>query len=213
MDIRDKGHVPDDRNIGPRDETVTAGKLASEGVGGAAAGAAGAAIGSLAGPIGLFVGGLAGVIGGWWAGKAAAEAAGSYSDADDRFYRESYESSPTRIADRSYDDIRPAYQAGHIAGMNPDYRNRSWDEVDRDLQRGWTSDLRARHGDWDAARPFARDAFTRSRAAAAGSAAAGAVREAGHKTANAIDDLKDRVDANPASRPGPDPTDRPERLS
>jgi len=29
--------------------------------------------------------------------------------------------------------------------------------------------------------------------------------------ANAADDLKDRVDNNPASRPGPDPTDRPER--
>ena len=213
MDIRDKGHVPDDRNIGKSSETVTPGKLASEGVGGAAAGAAGAAIGSLAGPIGTFIGGLAGVIGGWWAGKSAAEAAGNYSDEDDRFYRKSYESSSTRIADRSYEDIRPAYQAGHVAGLNPDYRNRNWDEVDRDLQRGWTNDLRGRHGEWDAARPFARDAFTRSRAAAATSTAAGAVREAGHKTANAIDDLKDRVDGNPASRPGPDATDRPERSS
>jgi hypothetical protein len=96
--------------------------------------------------------------------------------------------------------------------MNPDYRDREWNEVEGDLQRGWTDDLRARHGEWDAARPFARDAFTRSRAAAAGSTVAGAAREAGHKTANAIDDLKDRVDNNPASRPGPDATDRPERL-
>jgi hypothetical protein len=210
MDIRDEGHLPGDRKIA-KDDTVTAGKLASEGVGGAAAGAAGAAIGSLAGPVGLFIGGLAGVIGGWWAGKSAAEAAGNYSDEDDRFYRESYEGSSTRIADRSYEDVRPAYQAGHIAGLNPDYRNRNWDEVDQDLQRGWTDDLRARHGEWATARPFARDAFTRSRAAAAGSTAAGVAREAGHKTANAIDDLKDRVDGNPASRPGPDPTDRPER--
>jgi uncharacterized protein (TIGR02271 family) len=39
-----------------------------------------------------------------------------------------------------------------------------------------------------------------------------AVERGAHKTANAIDDLKDRVDGNPASRPGPDATDRPGRL-
>lgn len=36
-------------------------------------------------------------------------------------------------------------------------------------------------------------------------------RGVGDKLADALDDVKDRVDANPASRPGPDPTDRPER--
>ena len=210
MDTRDPGHSSD-RKIGNADEHVTAGKLASEGVGGAAAGAAGAAIGAMAGPIGMLVGGIAGIVGGWWAGKSAAEAAHSYSDTDDRFYRDTYENSPSRLADRSYDQVRPAYQLGHIAGMNPDYRDRDFNAVEGDLQRGWTGDVAAKHGDWNTARPFARDAFTRSRAAAAGSTAAGAVREAGHKTANAIDDLKDRVDGNPASRPGPDATDRPER--
>jgi len=33
----------------------------------------------------------------------------------------------------------------------------------------------------------------------------------GNRLTDAVDDLKDRVDGNPASRPGPDPTDRPER--
>ena len=42
-------------------------------------------------------------------------------------------------------------------------------------------------------------------------AAAGA-EHLGHKVANAADDLKDRVDANPASRPGPDATDSPRRF-
>jgi hypothetical protein len=211
MDTRDHDHLHADHTVGKGDEHVTPGKLASEGVGGVAAGAAGAAIGAMAGPIGLFIGGLAGVVGGWWAGKAAAEAAHKYSPEDDRLYRNAYESSTSRLADRSFDDVRPAYQAGHIAGMNPDYLDRDFDAVETDLQSGWTDDLRARHGDWNAARPFARDAYTRSRAAAAGSTAANAVREAGHKAANAVDDLKDRVDNNPASRPGPDPTDRPER--
>jgi hypothetical protein len=201
MDTRDHDHVGD--------EHVTAGKLASEGVGGAAAGAAGAAIGALAGPIGMFVGGLAGVVGGWWAGKAANEAAHKYTPEIDAAYRSAYESSSARLADRSFDDVRPAYQAGHVAALNPDYRDRDFDAIEGDLKRGWTDDLRTRHGEWSAARPFARDAYTRSRAA--GSAAANTVREAGRKTANAIDDLKDRVDGNPASRPGVDPTDRPER--
>jgi hypothetical protein len=210
----------DNLQRGSGDEHVTAGKLASEGVGGAAAGAAGAAIGSLAGPIGLFVGGLAGVVGGWWAGKAANEAAHKYTPEDDRAYREAYENSSTRLADRSFDDVRPAYQAGHVAAANPDYRDRDFDAIEGDLQHGWTDDLRARHGEWSAARPFARDAYTRARAATTGVAAAGAtaakktgsaVSDAGHKAANAVDDLHDRVDNNPASRPGIDPTDRPER--
>jgi uncharacterized protein (TIGR02271 family) len=38
--------------------------------------------------------------------------------------------------------------------------------------------------------------------------AGGATRRAGNRAANALDDLKDRVDGNPASRPGPDATDR-----
>jgi hypothetical protein len=200
-----------DDSVTPADDHVTAGKLASEGVGGAAAGAAGAAIGAFAGPVGLFVGGLAGIVGGWWAGKSAAEAAHHYSNDDDERYREAYENSPARLGDRSYDSVRPAYQLGHVAGMNPEYRDRDWDAVEPDLQRGWTDDMRAQHGDWNTVRPFARDAYTRSRADAAGSAATDAVRDAGHKAANAVDDLHDRVDGNPVSRPGPDATDRPER--
>ena len=38
------------------------------------------------------------------------------------------------------------------------------------------------------------------------------VERGARKTANAIDDVKDRVDGNPASRPGPDATDRPGRF-
>src|SRR4051812_358013 len=121
MDTRDRNDSADDHTHRAADQKVTAGKLASEGVGGAAAGAAGAAIGAMAGPIGLLVGGIAGVVGGWWAGKAAAEATHKYSDVDDNFYRDTYEGSPSRLADRSYEQVRPAYQLGHVAGMNPDY--------------------------------------------------------------------------------------------
>ena len=46
---------------------------------------------------------------------------------------------------------------------------------------------------------------------AADRAAEGA-QNLGRKTANAADDLKDRMDGNPASRPGPDATDSPRRF-
>ena len=62
-----------------------------------------------------------------------------------------------------------------------------------------------------------RSATTRPADTAAGAAAyeadrAGNAAERGaRKAANKLDDLKDRVDGNPASRPGPDPTDSPRR--
>ena len=119
-----------------------------------------------------------------------------------------------------YDNVRPAYQLGHLAGRNPDYASRSFDEVEPDLQRGWTSDVASRHGEWHSVRGYARDAFDRGRMGSASSASVGGVGStasgtAGHtghgitdKIRNAVDDVKDRVDGNPASRPGPDPTDR-----
>jgi hypothetical protein len=160
----------------------------------------------------MLVGGLAGIIGGWWAGKAAVES--SYTADDDTFYRNAYENSSTRIADRSYDDVRPAYQIGHLAGRNPDYQGRDWNAVESDLRNAWTDDVRTRHGEWETARPMAREAFTRSRSAIGGAGATmgDAVRETGHKSANVINDMKDRIDGNPASKPGPDATDRPERF-
>lgn len=166
MDTRDRAHT---------DDQVTAGKVASEGLGGAAAGAAGAAFGTFAGPIGTLIGGLAGIVGGWWAGKSAAEAANHYSIDDDRYYRHNYESSSTRLADRSYERVRPAYQLGHVAGLNPDYRDREWESVEPEVRKGWTSDLREKNGEWSSVSSHARDAYARSRAAAAGSTIAEAI--------------------------------------
>jgi len=188
MDTRD---TP--RDIRHDRDDVSAGKLAAEGVGGAAAGAAGAAIGAIAGPVGMIVGGLAGIVGGWWAGKAATESAHHYTPDDDKYYRNKYESSPSRIADRSFDDVRPAYQVGHLAGRNPDYQDRDWDAVDADLERGWTGEVRDRHGEWDAARPFARDAFTRSRATAGENSAANADRDVERN----VSDVKTPSDLRP----------------
>ncbi|MFL5575287.1 MAG: hypothetical protein ACJ79S_04895 [Gemmatimonadaceae bacterium] len=209
-----------------RDDDNVAGNLIGETVGGVSGIAAGMALGSLGGPVGAVIGGLAGALGGWWAGRAVAEAAHNYSEADDAAYRSHYESSPSRLADRSYDEVRPAYQLGHLASRNPDYTGRSFDEVETDLRSGWTSDVSSRYGEWDSVRGYARDAYDRGRVGdtsreAAHDVARGAdnvwdrtkagAERLGDKLADKADDLKDRVDNNPASRPGPDATDRPGR--
>ena len=50
------------------------------------------------------------------------------------------------------------------------------------------------------------------RTAGAADEAGSTTRRGAKKVADKLDDVKDRVDGNPASKPGPDPTDRPERL-
>ena len=136
---------------------------AGEAVGGIGGTFVGAAIGAAGGPIGMIIGGMAGAIGGWWSGRAVTEAVSKVSHTDDDFYREFYETSPHKLADRSYDDVRPAYQLGHIASHNPAYANSTWNDVQSDLRRGWTTEHARTYGEWDAASNFVRDGFTRGR--------------------------------------------------
>ena len=218
----------DDRDVTARpvrDDEPTTADYVGEAAGGISGGLAGAAIGSIGGPIGTLVGGLAGVIGGWWAGRSIAEAAKDYGDADDGYYRTHYETSGT-VGSRQYDDVRPAYQLGHLASRNPDYRGRSFEDVEADLRRGWSDDIGARHGDWSTVRGYAREGYSRGSTLAATSAGAvdTSVRtsdrldDLGDRSANAadrvttgleagVDNIKDRIDGNPASKPGLDPTD------
>jgi hypothetical protein len=138
-------------------------------------------------------------MGGWWTGRAVAEAATAISKEDEGYYRRHYDASP--IADRRYDDVQPAYYLGHIASRNPDYRSRSFDEIESDLRAGWQKD--SRYGSWDTVRGYAREGYTRGTST---------LRAAGNRVANAADDVKDRVDGNPASKPGPDATDNSRRF-
>ena len=79
-----------------------------------------------------------------------------------------HESSPSRAADRGFEHARPAYQLGHLAAHNPEWAGRSFDDVEPDLRRGWSDDLHARHGAWDAVRPHVRDAWGHARTQGAG---------------------------------------------
>jgi hypothetical protein len=216
-----------------KDDGNVAGNLVGEGVGSVSGVATGAALGSLGGPVGTVIGALAGAVGGWWAGRGISESAASYSDHDDTHYQDHHirltprttAADATATAARAsmgegmgaassatgYDAVRPAYQLGHLAGRNPDYANRSFDEVEADLQRGWTGDVAARHGDWTSVRPYARTAFDRSRAGGSHSGVSHSGGGLADRAPNALHDLKDRFDGNPASRPGPDATDSPRR--
>jgi hypothetical protein len=186
--------------LGKHDDHPGVADHAGEAAGGISGVVAGAAIGSAVGPVGTVIGGILGAMGGWWSGRAVAEAATAVTTDDDNYYRKNYESSSTRSANRTYDQVKPAYYLGHVASLNPDYRNRSFQDIEPDLRRGWTSD--SKFGSWDEARPYASEGFNRGRSSI-GAAAKGIT--------NTVDDMKDRVDGNPASRPGRDATDRPER--
>lgn len=221
----------DNRNndqIGPDSETVAG---ATGGAGGAIAGAA---IGSLAGPIGTIIGGLAGAVGGWWAGKSVADS-GAFNAVDDDYYQNHHQrtySALDNTADRvssnrpSYNDVRPAYQLGHLAGVNPDYKDRGFDEVEPHLssaygtsgQNNWNDVRQYAHDAWSRGRQVGSDRLSTSGLGATGGTMSDHARSLrdnasglADRAADAVDDLKDRVDGNPASRPGRDSTDRPGR--
>jgi hypothetical protein len=131
-----------------------------EATGGFLGGVTGMTLGIAGGPVGLVVGAIAGALGGWWAGKGVADA---FTDKDYAAYRAHYTSSPDHMADRTYDQMAAAYVAGHLAGRNPDYAGRTFDQVEPDLQRGWSDEVAKEHGQWPAVRNYARVAFDRAR--------------------------------------------------
>ena len=126
---------------------------------------AGAAIGATAGPVGVLLGGIAGAIGGWWSGRAIAEAAEDITEADEQFYREDFERVERRV-DQSrraeFEAARRAYLLGDIAAANPEYSGLRFEDVERDLSRGWHSQS-AQHEDWRVVRDYASVGFGHGR--------------------------------------------------
>lgn len=138
-----------------RDQNPGVGEQAGEGVGGIGGTLAGAGIGSLAGPVGTIIGGIAGAVGGWWAGEKAGRAIEDMGDHEDDYRRHHTQSGRS---DLNYDEARIGYGLGHVAGRNPDYKGRSFDEVDRDLRSGWQHKDR----DYDSMRPYVQYGYERT---------------------------------------------------
>jgi len=195
MDSRD--HINDstdarierakDKALGAHDDNPSAGDEVGEAVGGIGGVLAGAAIGSVGGPVGTLIGGIAGALGGWWSGRAVAEATGTLSRDDDEYYQKIWESSPNRPADRSFEDVRPAYHLGYVAAHNPDYANKSWSDVQQDLSRGWNESHTKRYGAWSTVSGYASEGFNRARST---------LSNASNRAANAADGTFDRAPTN-----------------
>src|SRR3712207_8300170 len=49
----------------------------------------------------------------------------------------------------------------------PIYGGRGFDEIETELERGWTDDVRSRYGEWDAVRGYVEAGFNRRRATSA----------------------------------------------
>ncbi|HEY0776568.1 MAG TPA: YsnF/AvaK domain-containing protein [Gemmatirosa sp.] len=171
--LGNKASTAADRALGSHDGPSTTGDVVGETTGGLAGAATGAALGSLGGPLGTIIGGIAGAAGGWWTGRAVSEAASTF-DNDDPYYRNQYASragssstssamsgsSASSSSSLDYDQARPAYQLGHVAGLNPDYEGRQFDDVEPHLRSGWEAQGNTGRN-WNDVRDYARDAYSR----------------------------------------------------
>jgi len=102
----------------------------------------------------------ASTFGGWWSRSTPDEAVRSFGDEQDRSCRVHFENMHRdRDAKASYDNVRPLYQFGHLAGSNPDYQGRSFDEVENELQQAWSADNSNRYGDWSRVREYVNKGF------------------------------------------------------
>ncbi len=127
------------------------------GVGAVAGGiAAGAAVGTVAGPVGTAIGAAVGAIAGGLAGHGVAELVDP--TAEEAYWRENYSSRPY-VAGESYDDFGPAYRYG--VSSYTMYPDRTFDDVESDLNRDWDGARGTSTLEWDRAKLAARDSWQR----------------------------------------------------
>jgi phage tail tape-measure protein len=130
---------------------------AGTGLGAAGGAGVGAAVGSLMGPAGAAVGATIGAVAGGLAGKAVADAFNPGEE--DSYWRDNYLSRPYADDTLSYDHYRPAYRYGWESRAR--FQGRRWDEVERDLEKGWRDHRGTSRLGWTDARLAARDAWQR----------------------------------------------------
>jgi hypothetical protein len=120
------------------------------------AAAAGAAVGTVAGPVGTVVGAVAGAVAG---GLGADAVAGSFSQADEKHWKDNFSSRPYVKAGARYQDYGPAYAYGTQASSR--HGGGTFDSVETELSQGWTSARGGSTLEWDHARAATRDAYDR----------------------------------------------------
>jgi hypothetical protein len=138
------------------DESEPQSQPVGDAVGGIVGAATGASVGAFGGPLGVLIGAAAGALGGWWAGHAVSDV---LTDYDDLGYRHRHVS---RTGRDDYDTYRDYYQFGHLAGRNPDYEGRSFEEIENDLRRTWRAKNDARYGRWEDVRDYVEEGYRRN---------------------------------------------------
>lgn len=106
--------------------------------------------------MGSMVSSAAGLLGGWWSDRTPEEMTKSFGEPEDRSCRTHFENIARK---NTYDNVRPLYQFGHLAGSNPDYQGRSFEEVEPELKTAWSGEVKTTYGDWDDVQEYIRTGF------------------------------------------------------
>lgn len=118
--------------------------------------AAGAAIGGMTGPVGAAVGAAVGAVAGALAGKGVAKADPAV---ENQYWRDNYGARPYVTPGSTYDDYGPAYSHGVDAYVQ--YPNRSFDDLEPELSKDWSSKRGSSKLEWEHAKHASRDAWQR----------------------------------------------------
>jgi hypothetical protein len=106
---------------------------------------------------------IGGVAGGY-AGKAVGESIDP--TAEDAYWRQNYQTRSYAESGADYDLYRPAYQYGWESYGQ--HRGRTFEEVEPELSRGWSSHCQSSSLRWEKAKDAARDAWERLEHGASG---------------------------------------------
>jgi hypothetical protein len=128
------------------------------GLGAAAGGmAAGAAAGAVAGPVGAVAGAAVGAVVGGLAGKGIAEKIDP--TAEEAYWRTQYTREPYYERGYTFEDYYPGYRTGWEGRGR--YGGRTYDEVERDLQRDYQRNRGNSQLEWSKNRHAVRAAWDR----------------------------------------------------
>lgn len=132
------------------------------GVGAAGGAVAGAAVGAVVGgPVGAVVGGAIGAVTGAATGHAAGEAVNP--TVEEGYWRENYKNRPYFKQGQGYSDYQPAYRYGWESAGRGDYAGKRFEDIESELERGWSKARGGVSTAWTDAREATRDAWNRVR--------------------------------------------------
>ena len=133
------------------------GAVAGGAAGIGAAIATGAVLGSVVGPVGTAIGIAVGAVAGGLAGKGVAEEINP--TVEENYWRENYAGRPYVTEGASREDFAPAYRYGWES--HDRYPDKSFDDVEADLERDWEQEKGESRLPWADAKPASRDAWDR----------------------------------------------------